>query len=461
MLGLDCLGSDVLREPLSAQLPHLTALAAAGRHGVLESTLPPITVPAWTAMLSGRDPGELGVYGFRNRRTYSYDAQVFATSALVRVPRIWDRLAAAGRPSVVVGVPQTSPPPPILGHLVCGFEGPLNEAGTYTDPPELAAEVESVVGEYLFDVPEFRRVTLEQVRDLVYRMTERRFALMRHLLRTKPWDFAMLHEIGPDRIHHCFWSYHDPAHPRYRAGSPYGAVVTDYYRFLDDQIGGLLAGIPDDVHVLVASDHGATAMHGGVCVNEILRDAGLLVLRAEPELATVLTADMVDWPRTAAWAEGGYYSRIFLNIQGREPRGLVRPQDRAAVTERIRDLLGTVELGDGRVLQNGVYHPAQLYRRVRGLAPDLMVFFEGENWRAIGSVGLGRHWVTANDTGVDEANHTRAGMYALRAAGGGPGGWSDAGILDIAPTVLGLLGLPAQDSLSGRDLLATCGDRLS
>lgn len=456
LLGLDCLGADVLREPLAAAMPNLAALAGSGPHGVLESTLPPITVPAWTAMLTGRDPGELGVYGFRNRRTYSYDDLVLATSAMVRAPRVWDRMTAADRPSLVVGVPQTSPPRPLLGNLVTGFEGPLNRTGTYTYPPELAGEIADVVGEYLFDVPEFRQASLEDVRDTAQAMTERRFRLMRHLLRTRSWEFAMLHEIGPDRIHHCFWSHHDPAHPRHDPSTPYRRTVVDYYRFLDERIGELLADLPKDVHVLVASDHGAKAMHGGVCVNEVLRGAGLLVLREEPRWPTPLAPEMVDWERTAAWAEGGYYSRVFFNIKDREPRGSVPPEQRDELADRIRTLLGTVDLGDDRILRNRVEEPARLYRRVRGLPPDLMIFFEGEHWRAIGSVGFGRHWVTANDTGVDEANHTRAGMYALRVAGTVPrrGGWRDASILDVTPTVLGLLGLPPDETLAGRDLLA-------
>ncbi|MGI8666487.1 MAG: alkaline phosphatase family protein [Jatrophihabitans sp.] len=456
LIGLDCLGADVLREPLAAGLPNLARLAECGPHGVLRSTLPPITVPAWTTMLSGRDPGELGVYGFRNRRTYGYDDLVRATSEFVRHPRLWDLMTAAGRPSVVVGVPQTSPPPALLGALVTGFEGPLNPAGVYTQPPELADEVSDVVGEYLFDVPEFRSASLPDVRDTVYAMTERRFRLMRHLLATRDWQFAMLHEIGPDRMHHCFWSFHDPAHPRHQPGSAHAGAITDYYRFLDARLGELLAEVPAEVTVLVASDHGATAMHGGICVNEMLREAGLLTLRAEPSEPVTLTSDLVDWSRTSAWAEGGYYSRIFLNLAGREPQGTVAPQQRDQLVERISELFTTIELGDGRTLHNRVVEPRQLYRRVRGLPPDLMLFFDAEHWRAVGSLGHGRRWVSSNDTGVDEANHTRAGMYALRPphARPGQGSWQDASILDVLPTALSVLGLEPDDTLPGRDLLA-------
>jgi predicted AlkP superfamily phosphohydrolase/phosphomutase len=451
LIGADCLGPEVLDPPTAAAMPALNALAADGLSGPLESTLPPITVPAWSSMLTGRDPGELGVYGFRNRRTYDYGDLVTATSRSVRFRRLWDRLGAEGRPSVVVGVPQTSPPPPVEGMLVCGFEGPLTADGRFTTPPELADEVREVVGTYVFDVPEYRSAPLERVRDEVARMTRQRFALLRHFLRERPWEFAMVHEIGPDRMHHCFWRFHDPAHPRYER-APESDAILDYYRLLDEEIEAVL-DLADDAVVLAASDHGATAMHGGVCVNELLIEAGLLRLRRRPDEPTRLTPEAVDWSRTRAWAEGGYYARVFLNLAGREPAGIVRPQERAGVVEALRSLLSEIDLGDGRVLANRVAEPAELYRRVRGLPPDLLVFFEGDAWRSLGTVGLGRRWIAGNDTGVDEANHARLGFYALRAPGVPRGTRRPASILDVAPTLIRLLGLEPDADLAGRDLL--------
>jgi predicted AlkP superfamily phosphohydrolase/phosphomutase len=456
VIGLDCLGTDVLSgngadgRPL---MPRLAAFAAAGLSGVLESTLPPITVPAWTSMLTGRDPGELGIYGFRNRRTYRYGDLVRASSLLVRYPRLWDRVNAAGRPAVVVGVPQTSPPPSIDGVLVSGFEGPVDESGVYTRPPELEAEIRKVIGSYLFDVTDYRTAPLEEVLATARDMMHRRFALMRHLLVTRPWEFAMLHEIGTDRMHHCFWSAHDPEHPRHDPAAQYRTAITDYYREVDAEVGSLLDLAGPSAAVLIASDHGAVAMHGGVCVNELLLRAGLLVLNDAPAGPVPLTPDLVDWSRTRAWAEGGYYARVFFNMRDREPRGVVAAADRAELVAAVRDALGTVTVGGGRTLLNRVCEPAELYRRVRGLPPDLLVFFDTEGWRSIGSVGNGATWVTSNDTGLDEANHSRDGMYALR----GPGvtaGRHRASILDITPTAIDLLGLKPDAGLAGRSLRA-------
>jgi predicted AlkP superfamily phosphohydrolase/phosphomutase len=99
MIGLDCLVPDVLDGPARELMPTVAAVADAGTGGVLRSTLPPITVPAWTSMLTGRDPGELGIYGFRNRRSYRYGELSRANGTVVRAPRIWDRVGAAGGPA--------------------------------------------------------------------------------------------------------------------------------------------------------------------------------------------------------------------------------------------------------------------------------------------------------------------------------------------------------------------------
>jgi predicted AlkP superfamily phosphohydrolase/phosphomutase len=456
VLGLDCLGPEVISDESLAELPNLRRLVDEGLSGPLESTLPPITVPAWSSMMSGRDPGELGVYGFKNRRSYAYGDLLFATSGMVRFPRVWDFVGQAGGQSIVVGVPQTSPPPAIQGVLVSGFESEgadLSDGAAFACPPETAAEIRSVVGDYLFDVDDFRNVPRETVRDKAWRMTEQRCRLMEHLLATRPWDFAMLCEIAPDRLHHCFWSDHDPRHRRHDPRSPFRDTIREYYRFVDGWIGQLREQLPAGCALLVVSDHGARAMDGGVCINEVLRQAGWLVLREEPTEPTPLRPGQVDWSRTRAWGEGGYYARIFLNVQGREPQGVIPFEERDEARRELEALLGSLALPDGPTLTNRVVRPEQAYRAVRGLAPDLIVLLADLAWRSLGTIGHGRLWLQGNDTGVDEANHAQDGLFVLHALEA-PAGRRRASILDITPTLLDLLGLEAPGDLSGESLLA-------
>ncbi|MBN2054581.1 alkaline phosphatase family protein, partial [bacterium] len=120
VIGLDCADPVLLFQRWRDRLPFFSSLMDRGCYAEMRSTIPPITVPAWTAMMTSKDPGQLGIYGFRNRRSYDYDALSFATSRSVTHRRVWDILSAAGRRVVVVGVPQTYPPTAVNGCLISG-----------------------------------------------------------------------------------------------------------------------------------------------------------------------------------------------------------------------------------------------------------------------------------------------------------------------------------------------------
>src|SRR6185295_2460058 len=90
LIGLDCAEPSLVFDAWRSDLPNLERLMRNGLWGRLESCHPPITVPAWSCMMSGRDPGELGIYGFRNRRDFSYDGLMTADSRAVKVDRLWD-----------------------------------------------------------------------------------------------------------------------------------------------------------------------------------------------------------------------------------------------------------------------------------------------------------------------------------------------------------------------------------
>ena len=109
ILGLDCACPELVFERWRGDLKNLGHLMEDGIYGELESTIPPITVPAWTSMMTGKSPGTLGFYGFRNRADYSYDGMVFANSQYIREDTVWDILSRGRKHSVVIGVPQTYP----------------------------------------------------------------------------------------------------------------------------------------------------------------------------------------------------------------------------------------------------------------------------------------------------------------------------------------------------------------
>ena len=217
VIGLDSATPELLFDKWLDRLPNIRSLVQGGAYGLLRSCDPPITVPAWSSMMSSKNPGKLGVYGFRNRADYSYDRLLIATSKHIKEDRVWDILSRSGKRSILIGVPQTYPPQPINGKIVACFLTP-DTTCQYTHPPEFKNEVEQVVGEYILDVENFRSEQKDRILEQIYDMTKKRFKLARHLLHKEDWDFFMMVEMGVDRIHHAFWKYMDSTHRKYALG---------------------------------------------------------------------------------------------------------------------------------------------------------------------------------------------------------------------------------------------------
>jgi predicted AlkP superfamily phosphohydrolase/phosphomutase len=457
VIGLDCGAPELVFDRWRDLLPNLTGLASRGLYGNLASTIPCITVPAWSSMLTGKDPGTLGFYGFRNRADYSYERMNIATGADVKEKRVWDYVSDHSKLSVVVGVPQTYPVRPLNGWLVSSFLTPstINPQTRWTHPEELRDEISAVLGgqTYDVDVPQFRTDDKEFLLRQIYEMTDKRFAVLDYLLREKPWDFFMFVEMGVDRIHHGFWGYMDESHPRYRSGNPYENAIRDYTVHVDRLIGKLLAGLDNDTAVLVVSDHGAKAMDGGICINEWLRREGYLVLLDEPRGEGVVPFEKaeVDWSRTKAWGAGGYYGRVFLNVEGREPHGIIPRSSYNRERDELATRLCRIPDPDGNPIDTRIFNPEDVYTTVRNIPPDLIAYFGNLRWRSVGSFGHGGIYTFQNDIGPDDANHAQNGMFILY----DPrkryeGRRTSAHIMDVAPTLLDLMGITVPKDVQGK-----------
>jgi len=462
VIGLDCAPPPVLFQTgdenvlgLKDQLPNLSRLIDEGIYGPLSSSIPCITVPAWTSMLSSKDPGMLGFYGFRNRADHSYDRMTIATGNAIHERRIWDVLGEAGKQSTIVGVPQTYPIKPLKGHLISSFLTP-NTDRQYTFPNELREDIDRVLGgePYDVDVRQFRTEDKDFLVRQIQEMTEKRFAVIKYLLQEKPWDFFMFVEIGLDRIHHGMWKYWAADHPKYEPGNPYENAIPDYYRYLDREIGETLSLLDDDTVVMVVSDHGAKSMAGGFAVNEWLRQEGLLVLKEEPRYEGVIPFEKVevDWEKTTAWGAGGYYSRIFMNVEGREPQGKIPAEEYEAVRNELKERIEAIVDHEGKPMNSIAYKPEDLYREVRNIAPDLMVYFGNLRWRALGTFGLPDIYSFENDLGPDDANHDQNGVFVLWDPRQNHGGRYEEGLqlMDVSPTALDLMKVDVPPDMQGK-----------
>jgi predicted AlkP superfamily phosphohydrolase/phosphomutase len=452
VIGLDCFDPTLAFDRWLDDLPNLKALTAKGTYGRLESTIPPITVPAWTCMLTGKDPGQQGFYGFRNRADHSYEQMTMATADKIRFPRVWERVSDAGGKVIVVGVPQTYPIKPVNGIVVSSFLTPSTESA-YTHPPAFKDEIRETVGEYMLDVPNFRTEDKIRLLQEIYRMSRQRFDLVEHLVETRrDWDFFMFVDMGPDRIHHGMWKYVDPAHPKYRAGNPYRNTLRKYYHFVDQRIGRLLERLPDDVTLVVMSDHGAQPMAGGICINDWLIERGHLTLEYKPDGLVSLAQCEIDWSQTQAWGAGGYYGRLFLNVQGREPEGIIPPDRVEAFKEEITARLEAIADPDGEEIGTRVFRPEHIYAEVNNIPPDLIVYFGDLRWRSVSTLGNETIHTFENDTGPDDANHAQHGMFILCRPGQVGGKKVTRTWRAIAPTMLESLGMDVPADMSAERL---------
>jgi predicted AlkP superfamily phosphohydrolase/phosphomutase len=440
VIGLDCAAPELVFEQFAGKLPNLDALREKSRWGRLESVTPPITVPAWACMMSGKDPGRHGIYGFRNRASHAYDDLKTANADSIKEPLLWDILGSVGMQSILIGVPPSYPVKPVRGVRLGCFLTPGTKGDDWAAPAPLVAELNAAIGGYEVDVADFRSEDKERLLRDIFALSHKQFDAAEYLLAKKPWDFFMMVNIAVDRMHHAFWASFDPAHRKHVPGNPLQGKMLDFYREVDERIGRLLKFADPDTGVLVVSDHGAKRIDGGICINEWLIREGLLTLNGPlPDKPTPYAKIGVDWKKTKAWGEGGYYARVFINKAGREPEGRVAAADYESFRDELAAKLRAIPDDAGKPIATKVFKPEEIYPEVRGVAPDLLAHFGDLHWRSIGTVGHGATHTLDNDTGPDDANHAQHGIYMISGPGVTPGS-ADGKLLQIAPTLLKLLG---------------------
>jgi predicted AlkP superfamily phosphohydrolase/phosphomutase len=453
VIGLDSAPPELLFNEFKNELPNIKKLLERSIYGPMKSCIPAITIPAWMVMATGKTPGELGLYGFRHRYNGSYNEMWIANSKKVTEPTIWDYLGMDGRKSILVGVPPSYPPRKINGWLVSCFITP-DSSTEYTYPSELKQNIESLVGDYLFDVV-FRKNDRDSLIEELEDMTKKRFEVIRYLMSEKEWDYFHFVEIGLDRVHHAFWKYFDEEHHLYEKDNSYKNVIRDYYKLLDEEIGMTLDFLDEETAIALVSDHGVKRMKGAFAVNQWLIEEDYLKIN-NPEVLNrgkqIGLADLdINWKKTIAWAWGGYYSRIFLNVEGREPEGVIKPRDYEAVRDEIADVIKSIKSPEGKKWNTEVFYPENIYPVAIGDRPDMMVYFDNLYWRAAGTVGHPFNYLPENDTGPDDAVHSEYGVFSLYIPEMEGEKVLESTIYDFAPTILKLFDIEVP--MKGRSLI--------
>ncbi len=478
IIGLDGADHGYISERLSAgALPVLGRLAREGAFGLLRSTVPPISCPAWPAMTTGLAPGNLGIFDLTVPDGYGKRT---VTAGDVGAPRLWDYVGASGGRSVVMNVPVTWPPRPIAGVLVAGLLTPVGSP--YTAPAGVGPELERRFA-YSPDHPASRRGKLRRIR-----VQEDAFL---HLLGQQPWDVAMLVVSVTD------WAQHDHWEDR--------AYIDRLFDEADAAVGRIIerAGAPN---VAVISDHGFCGAEKILNVNRLLSDLGFLcyggsgggdtyvpnlVLRgrdARPGAVGGLTRRLlhprkvlgllhrlgmeraldfipnvlwhrmksrmivwdtpIDWPVTRAYLYNGLPQTVCMNVSGREPAGCVPPGDYEAVRAELASaLLKAADPTDGGPIFTRVMTRAEAFPGRRAeCAPDLYLEVRDDAYLVSPADHPSVVWRTHKARG----RHRSSGIYVLHGPAFRPGVCAEARLLDMTPTLLCAAGCAPPAGVDGR-----------
>jgi len=398
------------------EFPNLTALADDGSAGAIDSIVPPESSACWPSLTSGKNPGSTGVYGFQDREIGSYDTYV-PMGRDVQTDRIWDRVRTEGREATVMNVVVTFPPQRNVQRMVSGFLSPdLEKSAT---PDEFREYLQSIG--YRIDVDaglghEDKEAFVEDAHETI---DARQEAFLEHVDRDD-WDLFFGVFMATDRVNHFLFR-------DYEEESEYLDAFMEFYAKVDRYVGEIREALPEDVTLVVASDHGFTSIDHEFYANEWLRREGWLSYAGDDH-------DSLDDIASETTAYSLIPGRFYLNLEGREPRGSVPEEEyeetRAELAGMIRDLEGP----NGEPVAERVVTKEEAFDGDHDdIAPDLV---------AIPAHGFD---FKAGFKGKDDVFGTTArnGMHSFDNASlfvDDPGvDIEDVDLYDVAPTILDLM----------------------
>lgn len=515
IIGLDG-GTFALIKPWidEGKLPNIAGLMQTGAYSNLKSTLPPMTFPAWNAFMTGQNPGKHGVFDFMERKHGSYELAIM-NARHRKCKTIWKIASSYGKRCAVIGVPVTYPPEDINGVMISGFDAPFHDE-RIMHPPELYRELERNVGEYIVSASFTKHIRtghIDRALDALFMAIDRKADTAKYLLEREEWDLFMIVFGETDAAMHHLWKYHDMSSPQRSCSEAYCSVdpLLEVYKRIDDHIGGLLKLTDNKTTVIIMSDHGA----GGSGVkfiypNRYLETQGLLKFRSLPyKTQTVRTLERlkawvrivlpkrmvkrlrfnpkgmglkmesrlrfsgIDWSGTMVYAEETpYYPNFKVNLRGREPDGIVGEGEYNEVVERTISALNEwTDPETGERVVNKAYRREDIYHGDNlDKAPDIIISWnldKGYSYLSRPSLmsreGLPIERLDMREKGMSDyminrsGSHRDEGVFIISGRGINMDMAvdGDVNIIDIAPTILSLLGIPVPEAMDGKVLVSS------
>jgi len=342
IIGLDGVPhSLVTRFASDGTMPNLAKILRDGVLRRMESSIPDISCVAWSTVITGRNPGEHGIYGFTTLSPGTYEFP-FPTFDDVKARPFWEEMPE--RRAAVINVPATYPARPLNGVLVSGFVAVDLEKAVY--PKELVLELRRLGSRIDVDAMKGHSDMGAFLRDLEEE-TESKIRAYRFLWEKERWDVFFFAFTGTDRLSHfLFEAFENERHAR--AGE-----FRAHFRRIDEALGEIYGRIAEDDLFIILSDHGFGAIEREVNINWFLRERGFLNV-VNP------TPDSFKGVGEGSRAFAMDPARIYLHMSGKYPRGCVREGDRKRIIEDLEGAFRELAV-DGRPVVRRICRKEELY----------------------------------------------------------------------------------------------------
>jgi len=513
IVGWDGATFDLIEPWVSeGKLPNIAEVLRRGAHGRLRSTLPPMTFPAWSSFMTGKNPGKHGIYDFTRQRPGAYELE-FVNGGQRRAASFWQLLSEAGRKVISISVPCTYPPEHVNGVMISGFDGPgqfgtaqVDRRGMY--PPELYDELRQKTGGHPIGAFIAQDINAGRPDAGLARMLDtirKKAATAKYLMQSRDWDCMMMLFGESDGAGHHFWKYCDPQSPLHQHVPGMQNAILRVYQELDRQLGELIELLPVETTLLMMSDHGFGGVSNWVLYpNCWLRSQGFMKFRgrSRQHLSRALESlklralarlpgsvkqllytlggsrigrieskvryAMIDWPETQAFfEENPYYPALWINLQGRQPQGTVAP---GAHYEEVRDrLIQQLEAWrhpetDEPIVERALRREDVYSGPMLAEAPDIVVKWATQGRYSYAfKLSAKSHdlaWIRQVDPNRPEnlefftgksGHHRDDGIFLAQGPVVQQGAEIEgAKIIDLAPTILHLLDVPIPEDMDGR-----------
>lgn len=499
VIGIDGGTFDIITPMVQrGELPVFASLMDRGVWGELESTIPPDTGPAWVSMMTGVNPGKHGIYFFLDNLHNNLGEGRPLGSADIKFPPLWLILSICKKNVIFVNVPFTYPPAEVKGVIISGMFVPEN-AEVVSYPQDVYADLSAKLDGYEIDdwspemiCPDRTKIHLhyDRVVEYVSLVAEKRKRATLMLLENNDWDFAMAVFTSMDRLQHIFWRFintsdneSDPGH-----SNKFREAIHAGYRQLDKAIGEILEKAGKDATLIIVSDHGFGPLEKLFFVNKWLEEVGLLRIKSKlsarkfrvslTNLHRILTkiagvsdlpewtkriplpipkmqirdrSELINWQKTKAY---GNQSGININLRGREPHGIV---ERGSECE---DLLTFIQEQFSKLVDESEARPSKIADWISRKeqiysgpyveeAADLYFSLKNRSYLQNANINVNNKFGSAP---LGSGMHRMNGVFIMHGPLCRKCNSIKPRMIDVAPTILYLMGLPVLEEMDGRVL---------